>query len=867
MAATQKYIRLSDYYPYAYNILSINLDIQLDPLATVVTANLQLNPNFAYHLNCFDIILDGEDLELLDLQLNGKKLIQNTNFKIENNKLHIFSAKQQPHQLLIKTKCVPRHNLKLSGLYESANNLVTQCEAEGFRRITYYPDRPDVLSYFTVKLTANQFQYPTLLSNGNKIACGNNLDGTHWVSWSDPFLKPSYLFAVVAGQFGSIHSIYTNRLGKIINLSVYAKHEQLHQCQYAMDSLLAAIQWDEQTYGCVCDLDHYAIVAVDDFNSGAMENKGLNIFNSKYLLADPETATDEDYKNILAVVGHEYFHNWSGNRVTCRDWFQLSLKEGFTIFREQQFMADQFAADLCRIEDIKRMRSEQFAQDSSSMAHPVQPDEYIEIRNFYTVTIYEKGAELIRMLQQILGAEGFINGAQKYFQKYDGQAATINDLITTIAEVNSFDATQFFQWYKYAGTPEVTITKSYDANKNQLSLTVHQRCSNNPNQSESPVFYIPLAISLIDPHGEFINCHCEESLPSSSNTQAILPIDKEQQTFVFTKVFYDPVLSLFRGFSAPVKYFYDFSPNDLMHITKYDTDLVSRWDAVQNLFSLYFCHRIDTDMISKLFADLLADAVNDPGTVANLIMFPQEQYIYSMNPKLMLDDLFMLYDQLKLKLAEDLQYLFIDIYQKLNQQRKYEPSPDHIQQRLLKNVCLSYLSAMPSHRELIYQQYIEASNLTDRLAALSQLNNTDDSLRKNALDDFAIRYQSNQLVLDKWYALYATANIDQTLTNLKRVMEHNFNWHNPNRLYATVGRFSRTNLRAFHAVDGSGYEFLVDALTKIDQFNPEVAARLAEPFTRYHQLDEPRKVRLSHLIKQMLSENQLSKELLEIIKS
>lgn len=857
--------KLVDYTPFAYVINKVSLGILLDPIKTRVTSEFELAPNPDYPLTDYSITLNGEALELESIEIGNERLSASA-YRLHDNVLTIPVSSWQSYKLKIVSCCSPRTNLQLSGLYESSDCLVTQCEAQGFRRITFYPDRPDVLSRFQVTLTADKKNYPVLLANGNLVNQGDNADGSHWVTWDDPYYKPSYLFAIVAGKLAAIRDTYTTMSGRTINLAIYADSSQIDQCDYALKALKTAMQWDEQVYQCECDVNDYTLVAVNDFNSGAMENKGLNIFNAKYILADPNTATDLNYQNILAVIAHEYFHNWSGNRVTCRDWFQLSLKEGFTIFREQQFMASQFSEGLCRINDVKRMRTEQFAQDASKMAHPVQPDQFIEIRNFYTVTIYEKGAEIIRMLQRIVGLDGFIRAAKKYFKKFDGQAVTINDFVDIIAEYNYFNAEQFFQWYKYAGTPHVSISKHYDETTEQTVLTVRQSCQPTPNQPEKPAFYIPMAVSFFDEDGTLVEARCHDALSSSTSTEALLPITKFEQQFAFDNVPRDSIVSLFRGFSAPIKYKIYYPESHLRLLVRHETDVVARWDAVQTLTIRYFKHEVALGTMINIYASLLAEALENPGLIAVMLTLPDEGYVFEMCGEYELDYLIEEYDKLLDGLATCLHREWLYIYQKLQDNRPYEPTPVAMARRAMKNTCCFYLGFIPDKREFVTQQFETATNLTDRMAALNSLNLVQDERRQTAFDAFKTQYQDNLLVLDQWYHLHAKATFQDALPQLQQIMsEESFNWQNPNRLYATIGVFSRQNLRRFHAADGSGYQFLANALAKIDTYNSEVAARLAEPFTRGQRLDSARQSMMETTVNKLIAENELSSDILEIL--
>ncbi len=868
-------IYLSDYQPYPFLIKHIDLEFQLDSVKTQVKNTLEIIPNPQVPAS-EKLFLFGEDILLNKVSVNHQ-IVSPNDYSLTEKGLTIPVPADTPSTVIIESECCPESNSELSGLYVSSSLLITQCEAEGFRRITFFPDRPDVLTIFSTKLIAKKERYPILLSNGNLVGKGDLEHGMHWVKWHDPYPKPCYLFALVAGELSCLSDSYKTMSGREVSLKIYADKKHIKACDYAMQAVKRAMSWDEKNFGREYDLDTYMIVAVEDFNSGAMENKGLNIFNAKYILVEKETAIDQDFQNVEAVIGHEYFHNWTGNRVTCRDWFQLSLKEGLTIFREQSFSADMWGHAISRIQEVKRLRSEQFPQDASAMAHPVQPDHYIEIGNFYTVTIYEKGAEVIRMLQRMFGIDGFRKGMDVYFQRHDGQAVTINDFVSAIAETNHFDAKQFFNWYKQAGTPEIFISLEYQQETKQTVLTVEQLCPPTPNQPTKEPFYIPMAISFIDRAGESIDFSCQQSLPANNPNELILPITEKKQRFVIDNVPFDAVPSLFRGFSAPAKYHFPFTKKDILHLIKYDSDAFVCWDAMQTLF-LSVCRQLITDQQSKkafqldndliaIIQSILNNQAMDKMMVAELISLPSEKYLIEMLADASLSSIIDVHKFLHESLAKALKDKLVNTYQENVILNGYRVDKQDIAARTLKNVCLNYLTALQQDDmiNIAVKQFYDADNMTDRFAAITALIDVNCDERKLILDAFYNQYKNNNLVIDMWYAAQARSRLPNTVTLMKTLLQdEKFNWHNPNRIYASVGVFARQNTVGFHALDGSGYTFLSEAVLKIDQINPQVAARMAEPFTRIARLDKVRQ-KLMHEKLTLMQQEKLSKDLYEII--
>jgi len=847
-------VYLKDYQAPAFWVEHIHLTFTLQATNTEVVSlvHYKRNPGSASKT----LKLDGFSLELLDIQLDGEALPTTAYQQHElglsiNNLPDSFSLK-------VTTRINPQNNTALEGLYRSSGNYCTQCEAEGFRRITYYQDRPDVMAPFTVKIIADKKTNPVLLSNGNPIASGDLEDGKHWAEWQDPFAKPCYLFALVAGDLAKVEDTFTTQTGREITLQIYTEEHHIHQCDFAMASLKRAMAWDEQRFTLEYDLDLFMIVAVDDFNMGAMENKGLNIFNSRLVFASPETATDDDYIAIEAVIGHEYFHNWTGNRVTCRDWFQLSLKEGLTVFRDQEFTADHHARSVKRIEDVRLLRTHQFAEDASPMTHPIRPSSYMEINNFYTVTIYEKGAEVVRLYHTLLGNDGFRKGMDLYFQRHDGQAVTTEDFLSAMTDANDTDLSQMQVWYEQAGTPRVHVSLDYDAAKQTCTLHCKQSCPNTPENKDKKPFLIPLKTKLLGKQGKAL---ADERVLLFKNTE---------QSFVFENISEKPTPSLLRDFSAPVILAYDYSDNDYAFLMQYDDNAFNRWNAAQALANhtiLKLMQGIETsfDTISQAFKNLLQDQQLEPALRAEALSLPslsdiQEAWLGthdSVNPK----QAFQAREILKTALAQTLHDDFLHIYQSLQPQ---DLSDKAMQQRKLKNVCLVYLVQNGAYG-LAYQQFQGADNMTEQYAALALLAHHDCPERALALQAFEQQWKNENNVMDKWFGVQASAPLPNTLAHVQSLMQHpKFTLANPNKVRALIGGFAMRNPKCFHAEDGSGYAFVAEQVLALDKLNPQVAARMVRALMDWKRLEPKRKALMKEQLQRIADSKGLSGDVFEI---
>lgn len=871
---TPKTIYLKDYTPPAYYIPTVDLRFELGDDCTLVHSRLRI-VRAATTPAGTPLELDGQHLELIALDLDGVPLAAD-GYRLDADHLILFDPPPS-FDLEVVTRIYPQHNTALEGLYQSSGNFCTQCEAEGFRRITYFLDRPDVMAVFSTTLVADKVRYPVLLSNGNPVASGEWDDGRHWAAWHDPFPKPAYLFALVAGHLQHIEDHFITHSGRKVTLRIYVEPANIDQCEHAMDSLRRAMAWDEERFGLEYDLDLYQIVAVGDFNMGAMENKGLNVFNTKYVLAKPQTATDADYQGILGVIGHEYFHNWTGNRVTCRDWFQLSLKEGLTVFRDQEFSADLGSRGVKRIEDVRVLRSSQFPQDAGPMAHPVRPDSYIEINNFYTVTVYNKGAEVIRMIQTLLGRDGFRRGMDLYFRRHDGQAVTCDDFVAAMADANSADLGQFKRWYHQAGTPELTVGDRYDPATCRYTLTIRQSCPPTPGQPHKEPFHIPLALGLLDAEGHDLPLQLEgENGPGA--TTRVLELRATEGTFHFVNVPVRPVLSLLRDFSAPVKLNSSASDDDLRFRLAHDRDDFNRWDAGQTLAIRAILALIEqrrqgreggvSDAFSAAFGRAL-DSDADPALLALVLTLPSEGYLAEQMAVVDVDGIHAMRCLVQRTLAERLQPLLLETYRTLHEQERtgYRIDAATIGRRALKNVCLDYLMQLDSAevRALCLAQFHGAGNMTDQLGALAPLANCAGPERAEALAAFYARWRHEALVVDKWLSLQATSRLPGTLEVVHQLMTHEaFTLRNPNKVRALIGAFSQANPQYFHAVDGSGYTFLADRVLELNAFNPQIAARLMAAFTRWRQYDPIRQQGMRGQLERILAAPALSPDVYEI---
>ncbi|MDG4597949.1 MAG: aminopeptidase N [Candidatus Contendobacter sp.] len=871
---TPKTTRLADYAPPAYRIPAVNLRFELGEDFTWVHSRLHIVRANATPAGTA-LALDGQHLELVALELDGVSLVSDR-YQVNADRLTLLDPPAE-FELAVVTRIRPQDNAALQGLYQSSGNFCTQCEPEGFRRITYFLDRPDVMAVFTTTLVADQARYPVLLSNGNLASQGKFEDGRHWATWHDPFPKPSYLFAVVAGHLKPIEDHFITRSGRTVTLRIYVEPDNIDQCDHAMDSLKRAMAWDEEQFGLEYDLDLYQIVAVGDFNMGAMENKGLNIFNTKYVLAKPETATDADYQGILGVIGHEYFHNWTGNRVTCRDWFQLSLKEGLTVFRDQEFSSDLGSRGVKRIEDARVLRASQFPQDAGPLAHPVRPDAYIEINNFYTVTVYNKGAEVIRMMQTLLGRDGFRRGMDLYFQRHDGQAVTCDDFVAAMADANGADFNQFKRWYHQAGTPELTVSDDYDPSARCYTLTIRQSCPPTPGQPRKEPFHIPLALGLLGAEGHDLPLRLDgESGPGG--TTRVLELREPEHTFHFIEVPTRPVPSLLRGFSAPIKINNAESDADLRFRLAHDRDDFNRWDAGQTLAIRTILALIEERRLGRAwappesFSAALGRALTsgaDPALLAQVLILPSEGYLAEQMDAVDVDGIHAARRFVQRTLAERLREPLRTTYQTLRDQERdgYRIDAAAMGRRALKNVCLEYLMRLDDaeSRALCLEQFHTAGNMTDQLGALAALVNDDSPARAEALAIFYQRWRREALVVDKWLSLQATSSLPGTLAVVRNLMAHEaFSLRNPNKVRALIGAFSQANPWHFHAADGSGYTFLADRILELDAFNPQIAARLMAAFTRWRKYDLTRQERMRERLERILAAPELSPDAYEI---
>ncbi|MEM7359940.1 MAG: aminopeptidase N [Pseudomonadota bacterium] len=858
-AVTDQTVYLKDYIAPDYAIDKVVLDFQLGLDSTIVTADLTLRKT-ADHDKA--LILDGENLKLLDLKLDGSAL-ESDRYAVDSQSLTMDDLPKQ-FTLQITTELQPHLNTQLSGLYQSSGNYCTQCEAEGFRRITYFLDRPDVLSEYEVSITADKARYPVLLSNGNPVACGDNSDGTHWHRWHDPHPKPSYLFALVAGDLEKISDEFVTSSGRQVALNIYTQAHNIDKCQHAMQSLQASMTWDEQVYGREYDLDVYNVVAVDDFNMGAMENKGLNIFNSKYVLANQQTATDTDYQGIESVIGHEYFHNWSGNRVTCRDWFQLSLKEGFTVFRDQEFSADMGSRAVKRIRDVQALRNYQFKEDAGPMAHPVRPESYQEINNFYTVTIYEKGAEVIRMMHAMLGDEGFRKGTDLYFDRFDGQAVTTEDFVQSMEKANDVDLTQFRLWYSQSGTPEITVEQEFDAGRGLLTLKIQQACPPTPGQPTKQPFQIPINVALFNQQGAKL-------------VSRTLLLTEASQQFDFGDLVSRPVVSLLRDFSAPVKVKFAQSDDDLAHLIKHDDNGFSRWEAMQQLSLNLMLPTIkaqstDLDEVAyqrllQAIEALLDQPPADKAILAEMLSLPASSYIAEqvspIEPQRVAD----VREAVLRKLAADLELRLIAVYASNGNRKEFSLGSEAMAERALRNTVLRLLvtTEKDSHYQLATKQYYEAANMTDRLAAFGALLHSGYADKQEIIADFYGQWQQDTLVLDKWFAMQATIPEIAVLASVHKLMDHAaFSINNPNKVRSLIGAFT-SNTRAFHRSDGAGYELLADIIIKLNTINPQIGARLCGVFNNWRAYAEPYSANMKAQLERISQQAELSKDISEIV--
>ncbi len=835
---------LADYSQANFSIKNVELTFELDEKRTRVTSRLQLARTIE---DDKPLVLDGEQLTLISIALNGIALSEDA-YQVDDNSLTIPVA-EDDFTLEIITEINPVENTSLEGLFKSGDAYCTQCEAEGFRRISYYLDRPDVMATFTTKVIADKNKYPYLLSNGNKVAAGELENGQHFVQWHDPFPKPSYLFAVVAGDFDVLTDVYQTVSGRDVSLEIFVDKGNLPKAHHAMASLKHSMAWDEKTFGLEYDLDIYMIVAVDFFNMGAMENKGLNVFNSKFVLADDTSATDIDYFNVEAVIAHEYFHNWTGNRVTCRDWFQLSLKEGLTVFRDQQFSADMHSGSVNRIQNVRVLRSLQFAEDAGPMAHPIRPEKVIEMNNFYTLTVYEKGSEVIRMIHTLLGIDKFRQGLDLYFSRFDGMAVTCDDFINAMSDASGVDLSQFKRWYQQAGTPKLAVREFFDEATSEYQITIEQ------SNGDNPALHIPVGIELI-------------SSKLGKSEAHLLELKQSKQTWTFKKLNDKPTLALLTGFTAPVKTSFLQSDQDLQCIMTHANDEFCRWDAGQKLLTTYITQVMEQpnsslpDNLYQAFTSILTADIS-PAFKAEQLTLPSfnelADNIKEVDPIALLDAI----DCVKENLAENLAPLFLQLY-KDNFQLHYSNDGDAIGKRALKNVCLSYLSQLSQHQQHLLTQFEQANNMTDTLASLNCAASYHHEKFNYMMDVFEKKWSETPLVMDKWFAIQASVNDESIYQNLSKLIEHPlFSLKNPNRARAVIGAFSNNNPRYFHCLTGRGYQFLIDQIILLNDINPQVASRLITPLIQFKSYDKPRQIMIKSKLEQLASQVDLCRDLKE----
>ncbi|WP_445191147.1 aminopeptidase N [Sphingomonas sp. Tas61C01] len=844
--------RRSDYVAPAWSIPDIRLHFDLDPTATRVRATLSVERTAGRH---DPLRLDGAGQALLSVTVDG---IATDDWRIEGEQLVIPLA-GDAHVVTTEVEIAPDRNTQLMGLYASNGILCTQCEAEGFRRITYFPDRPDVLSRYSVTMAADKLRFPVLLANGDPIGAGDLDDGRHWAEWNDPFPKPSYLFALVAGDLAVNRGAFTTRTGREVSLGIWVREADLAKTGHALHALELAMAWDERVYGRDYDLDVFNIVAVDDFNFGAMENKGLNIFNSRYILADPDTATDYDYDAISTVVAHEYFHNWSGNRVTCRDWFQLSLKEGFTVYRDQGFSADQGSAAVKRIEDVRTLRAAQFPEDAGPLAHPVRPESYLEISNFYTATIYNKGAELIRMLATMLGPVAFRAGCELYFDRFDGTAATCEDYVACMEEASGVDLAQFRLWYSQAGTPRVSASLTQQPGGGRAELRLAQQVPATPGQPVKSPMVLPLRLKLFAAASG--RALVEEQLALLTDTS---------ETIVFDGLTERAILSINRGFSAPVIVESDRTAEELAFLSAHDDDPFARYEAMQQLMldtlvagAVSGGHGHHHAVVTAI-AQILADPDLDPAFVAEAVLLPSESFIGDQMATVEPDAIFAAREALRTEIGRQLADQWRHAYDTAPPE-PYAYTPAAKGRRRVRSVALSYIAASGAAdaASIAFAQFESADNMTDRQGALTTLSNGTAMERERALDQFYDRYAGNSLVLDKWFQTQALATRDDTAAVVAALAGHpDFTLANPNRARSLIGAFG-ANQRSFHVAGGAGYRFLADQLIALDRLNPQTAAKLLPPLGRWRRFAEDRSTLMRAELERIVATPGLSKDLFE----
>ncbi|GDX84624.1 aminopeptidase N [Methylococcaceae bacterium] len=852
-AQTPQTIYRKNYMVPAFLIHDVKLHFSLDPENTKVLSTLTLQRNSESKNQAADLVLHGEKLILNRVVLNETEL---TDYVLTSETLTISNV-PETFTLIIENTINPKENTALEGLYLSNGMLCTQCEAEGFRKITYFLDRPDVMTKFTVTIVADKTEFPVLLSNGNKVASGEFENNQHWVTWNDPFAKPCYLFALVAGQLECVADTFITQSGREIELEIFIEAHDKDKCAHAMQSLKHAMRWDEDVYGREYDLDLYMIVAVSHFNMGAMENKGLNVFNTKFVLARPDTATDFDYEGIEGVIAHEYFHNWTGNRITCRDWFQLSLKEGFTVFRDQEFTADRVSKSVKRIEDVTQLRTRQFAEDASPLAHPIRPDAYIEINNFYTLTVYEKGAEVVRMLHTLLGVDGFRRGSDLYFERHDGQAVTCDDFVNAMQDTNDVDLSQFRRWYSQAGTPVVNVSTNYDAATKTFALTLKQSY---PNQTEP--LLIPIKIGLLNAETG------ADFLP-----EMLLQFNEMEQIFTFDELESAPIVSMLRGFSAPVNIEMPRSLDELAFLSQHDSDSFNRWDASQSVAERIILDLVETSnaeanpILLATFETVLNSPIDDLAYFSLSLSLPSENYLAERMTIVDFEGIHLARECVLKTLAETFQSQFSAIYLANHKDESGDFSSEAIGRRRVKNACLAFLSRLKSaeNHTLAQSQFENAKNMTDQMAALVAIVHNNHPTKEACLAQFYAQWENEPLVIDKWFALQASSPAVDAFETLQSLSSHAaFDMKNPNRVRSLIGAFSQTNPLHFHAANGQGYAFLADAILELNVINPQVASRMVTPLTVWRKVEPSRQTLMKAQLQRIIDTKDISNDVFEL---
>ena len=863
---------LKDYKKPDYKIRTVDLTFDLDEQNTTVKSVLHLVADYDVPKGGHPLVLDGRELELKSIKIDGEAVDERA-YSLDDESLTIYNPPAD-FKLEIETVIHPKANTKLEGLYVSNGTFCSQNEPEGFRRITYFLDHPDVMSVYTTTLIADKSKYPVMLSNGNPIKEETLPDGKTAVTWFDPFPKPCYLFCVVVGDLGSIHDTYTTKSGRLVKLGLYVEHGEEPKAKWGLESLKRAMKWDEDVYGLEYDLDLFNIVAVSDFNMGAMENKGLNLFNSSCALADPVTATDTDFAHVEGVIAHEYFHNWSGDRVTARDWFNLSLKEGLTVYRDQEFSRDMRGRTLGRINDVFALRTFQFPEDAGPLAHSVRPESYVEINNYYTATVYDKGAEVIRMYERLLGKETFIKGNQLYFERHDGQAVTIDDYAKCMEDVSGKDLTQFKRWYSQAGTPTVYAEGKYDGKAKTYTLTLRQETKPTPNQPEKLPFVIPLRIGLIGKDGKDMPLQLQgEKEPQG--TSRVIVLDKDSEVFTFVNVAEQPVLSGNRDFTAPIHFVMDYTDAERLHQARCDSDLFNRWDAFQQYGVEQILNMVKDIQNGKeptlpeayfdVWESYLTDKTLDKGFVARAITLPQENYLADQMDVVDVDAIHKARYFVKQAIAKRFEKELRAVYDENNSDAEYTPSPEQSARRALKNMALSFLGDLGTNNELVEKQYAQANNMTDKLAAMNIASNSKNPKREAIMDDFYQTYKNEKAAVNKWIFTNACADRPDAVNVVRKLLTHPaFNIKNPNNVRSLMGGFAY-NQTEFHKLDGSGYDFAVEMAYKMDDMNPQMAAHMVKPLTRWKRFDAKRQEMMKKALEKVLEKKNLSKNVYELV--